>query len=79
MFGWFTNKKIKIKSGEIPFIAEDMQEIFRHLSETCVIGMLASLKTYSPEIKNNTSWRIETINEKSFYLVYNPILFILYK
>ena len=63
MFGWFSNKKIKIKSEEIPVIAEDMQEIFRNLAETCVTGMVLSLKTHSPEIKNNPSWKIETIHD----------------
>ena len=63
MFGWFSNKKIKIKSEEIPVIAEDMQEIFRNLAETCVIGMVLSTKTHSPEIKNNPSWKIETIHD----------------
>jgi|TARA_B100001971_G_C18169061_1_gene525983 hypothetical protein len=63
MFGWFSNKKIKIKPEEIPIIAEDMQEIFRNLAETCVIGMVLSTKTHSPEIKNNPSWKIETIHD----------------
>jgi hypothetical protein len=63
MFGWFSNKKIKIKPEEIPIIAEDMKEIFRNLAETCVIGMVLSTKTHSPEIKNNPSWKIETIHD----------------
>lgn len=63
MFGWFSNKKIKIKPEEIPIIAEDMQEIFRNLAETCVIGMVLSTKTHSPEIKNNPNWKIETIHD----------------